>query len=388
MYGISTTNQHQVKIGIEAQRIFRHHKHGMDFVALEMIRSLQKIDHENEYVIFVNDGPDVCLEETGNFKIVQFSGSYPVWEQIKLPKAAKEYGCDMLHCTSNTAPINCPVPLVVTIHDIIYFETNPLTAKGYSVYQRFGNMYRRFVVKRNLKEAKKVITVSHFERKRFEDFLNLPDGLLSVVYNGVGAHFKPEESEEVLADIKQKYQLPSQYFLFLGNTDPKKNTSNTIIAFAQYCEEVSSDYTLVVADLDPGKIKKLLIDEGLGQHFNKIHFTGYIANNDLPAVIQLAKVFLYPSKRESFGIPILEAMGTGTPVITSNAASMPEVSGESAVLVNPLKPIEIKNALEKLVFDEELRSELSRKGIIRAAQFSWENTAREVLTIYKGLLKT
>lgn len=375
-------------IGIEAQRIFRHHKHGMDFVALEMIRSLQKIDHENEYVIFVNDGPDVCLEETSNFKIVQFSGSYPVWEQLKLPKVAKENGCDILHCTSNTAPINCPVPLVVTIHDIIYFETNPLTAKGYSVYQRFGNMYRRLVVRRNLKEAKKIITVSNFERKRFEDFLDLPDGLLSVVYNGVGDHFKPEDNQDILEAIKLKYNLPDHYFLFLGNTDPKKNTANTIIAFAQYCEEVSTEHALVVADLDPGKIKKLLVDEGLGQHFDKIHFSGYIANSDLPAVIQLSEVFLYPSKRESFGIPILEAMGTGTPVITSNAASMPEVSGEAAILIDPLKSSDIKEALQCLVFNEELKKELSIKGINRAADFSWENTAREVLSIYQGLVKT
>lgn len=355
-------------------------------MALEMIRSLQKLDRKNEYVIFVNDGPDKCLEETENFKIVQFSGSYPVWEQLRLPKAAKDNECDILHCTSNTAPINCPVPLVVTIHDIIYFETNPLTAKGYSIYQRFGNMYRRLVVRRNLKEAKKIITVSHFERKRFEDFLDLPDGLLSVVYNGVGTHFKPEDDTQVLSIIKSEYKLPDHYFLFLGNTDPKKNTTNTIVAFAKYCEEYSTDHNLVVADLDPGKIKKLLGEEGLEHHFDRIHFTGYIANKDLPAVIQLAEVFLYPSKRESFGIPILEAMGTGTPVITSDAASMPEVAGQAALLVNPLKQSEIKEALHQLITDEALYDDLSRKGINRASNFSWENTAKEVLKIYESLL--
>ena len=97
----------------------------MDFVALEMIRKLQQIDKENEYVIFVNEGPDTaCLQETQNFKIVVFGGPYPIWEQMKLPKMAREAQVDLLHCTSNTAPVNCPVPLVVTIHDIIYFESD------------------------------------------------------------------------------------------------------------------------------------------------------------------------------------------------------------------------------------------------------------------------
>ncbi len=375
-----------MKIGIEAQRIFRHHKHGMDFVALEMIRSLQKIDLENEYVIFVNDGPDRCLEETKNFKIVQFSAPYPIWEQVKLPKAAKEHGCNILHCTSNTAPVRCSIPIVVTIHDIIYFETNPLTAKGYSLYQRFGNLYRRLVVRRNIVSAKKIITVSHFERKRFEEFLDLDDGQLSVVYNGVGTHFTPQK-EDVLAKINKQYNLPADYFLFLGNTDPKKNTAHTIVAFGQFCEEVTDQYQLVVADLDPGKVKKLLAEKGLDQHFNKIHFTGYISNSDLPAVIQLARVFLYPSKRESFGIPILEAMGTGTPVITSNVASMPEVAGDAALLVDPLNPNEITEALRLLTENKTLAKELSKKGIERSTHFSWENTATEVLKIYDTLLK-
>lgn len=376
-----------MRIGIEAQRIFRDRKHGMDFVALEMIRSLQRLDHENEYVIFVNDGPDKCLKETSNFKIVQFGAPYPIWEQIKLPKAVVEHQCDILHCTSNTAPIRCPVPLVVTIHDIIYFETNPLTAKGYSLYQRFGNMYRRLVVRQNLKGAQKIITVSHFERKRFEEYLDLPEGKLVVVYNGVGDHFRPQEDKGVLDTIKEKYSLPDRYFLFLGNTDPKKNTSNTILAFARFCENTKESFQLVVADLDPGKIKKLLIDAGMENHFEKIQFTGYIANSDLPAVIQLAHVFLYPSKRESFGIPILEAMGAGTPVVTSNAASMPEVSGDAALLVDPLEIGDISNALSTLVGDEELRNTLAKRGRSRSSDFSWDNTAQGALEIYTNMVK-
>ncbi len=359
----------------------------MDFVALEMIRSLQKLDLENEYVIFVDDGPDEYLQETPNFKIVRFSGSYPVWEQVKLPRAVREHGCDLLHCTSNTAPVNCPVPLVVTIHDIIYFETHPLTASGYNLYQRFGNLYRRIVVRKNLKAAGRIITVSHFERKRFEESLDLPEGKLKVVYNGVGTHFKPTTDQGVIETIRQRYALPDKYFLFLGNTDPKKNTANTVRAFARFCEDVSPEYKLVVADLDAAVIKKILAEESLLQHFDKIKFTGYIDNKDLPVVIQLARAFLYPSKRESFGIPILEAMASGTAVITSNVASMPEVSGGAALLVDPLEPAEIEEAMHRLLEDGDLGKQLVEKGRERASAFSWENTAREVLKIYRGFSK-
>lgn len=355
----------------------------MDFVALEMIRELQKLDHENQYVIFINDGPDRCLEETANFKIVTFGGSYPVWEQIKLPMAVKKYGCDILHCTSNTAPVNCPVPLILTIHDIIYFETHPLTAAGYSWYQRLGNLYRRIVVRKNLQSANTIITVSHYERKRFEEALKLPEGKLEVIYNGVGAHFKPEMNEGAIQQIRQRYGLPEQYFLFLGNTDPKKNTSNTIRAFAHFCKEVQDEYYLVVVDLDGAVIKRLLAEEGLSEYLSRIRFTGYIQNTDLPMVLQLAKAFLYPSKRESFGIPILEAMASGTAVITSDVASMPEVAGDAALLINPLNPQDIKNAMLEIINNESLRTELIKKGFARATKFSWENTALAVSKIYK-----
>ena len=372
-----------MKIGIEAQRIFREKKHGMDFVALEMIRSLQQIDQHNEYVIFVNEGPDECLQETSNFSIVRHSAAYPIWEQVWLPKMARELHCDILHCTSNTAPLRCAVPLVVTIHDIIYFENFPLLAQGYSWYQRLGNMYRRIVVSQNLKQVKSIITVSEFEKKRFLDFLKLKESQVEVVYNGVSKHFQPIEDVEMLKIVRKKYDLPARYVLFLGNTDPKKNTENTIVAFAKYCKDFGRDHHLVVADLDPGMIKDLLKDEGLEEFFSQIIFTGYISNYDLPAVLTMAEVFLYPSKRESFGIPILEAMACGIPVITSEAASMPEVAGGAAILVDPNQSDDICAALGRILNDAELRDELRVKGLKRAKHFSWENTAQGVLNIYE-----
>ena len=185
-----------MKIGIEGQRLFRKKKHGMDMVALELIRNLQEIDHKNEYFIFIKpDEDDTVLKETANFKIIRLEGgSYPMWEQFALPKAVKEYGCQLLHCTSNTAPVNCSIPLVTTLHDIIYMESSyfKILTGSATPYQKFGNVYRKLVVPRVVKKSRKIITVSHFEKKRIGEFFGIKnDNRLTAVYNGVSDHFKP-----------------------------------------------------------------------------------------------------------------------------------------------------------------------------------------------------
>ena len=170
-----------MKIAIEAQRIFRTNKHGMDFVALESIRELQKIDHENEYFIFVTPGEDRCLEESENVHIIELKcPTYPLWEQVALPHAVKKVMPDLLHCTSNTAPLQCSVPLILTLHDIIYLEKRH--SSSFTWYQEMGWFYRRMVVPRVLANCEKIITVSQFERKRILDVLHLPEEQLVAVY--------------------------------------------------------------------------------------------------------------------------------------------------------------------------------------------------------------
>ena len=174
-----------MKIAIEAQRIFRTNKHGMDFVALESIRELQKIDHENEYFIFVSPGEDKCLKESANMHIIELKSTiYPLWEQVLLPRAVKRVKPDLLHCTSNTAPMHCSVPLILTLHDIIYLEKRQSSSASW--YQEMGWYYRRFVVPRIIPECEKIITVSQFERKRILDALHLPDEQLVAVYMDTG----------------------------------------------------------------------------------------------------------------------------------------------------------------------------------------------------------
>jgi glycosyltransferase involved in cell wall biosynthesis len=379
-----------MKIGIEGQRLFRKKKHGMDMVALELIRNLQEIDHENEYVVFVKpDEDDAVLKETANFKIVPLEGGfYPLWEQFALPKAARNEGCEILHCTSNTAPVNTGIPLVVTLHDIIYMESGYakiLNGSG-TPYQKFGNAYRKLVVPQIIKKSRKIITVSHFEKNRIGEFFGIKgDNRLTAVYNGVSEHFKPVTDELELHRVKEKYHLPDNFFFFLGNTDPKKNTPGTLKAFSDFINQTNSNYYLVMLDYDHNELEKLLEDIGDESLINRIILTGYVINTDLPSIYCQSEVFLYPSLRESFGIPMLEAMACGVPVITSNTSSMPEVAGTAAYIIDPFKPEEITAALIKILNDKNLKAGLISKGYEQAAKFSWKAMAESVLGIYREI---
>lgn len=377
-------------IGIEAQRIFRKKKHGMDMVALELIRNLQTIDAQNEYILFIKpDVDDSVIQESCNFKIVRLTGGfYPFWEQIALPKAAKAAGCQILHCTSNTAPIFTSIPLVVTLHDIIYMESSYfkiLSGTG-SWYQKFGNLYRKIFVPKIVKMSRKIITVSHFEKKRIAQFFGMADSSkLVAVYNGVSEHFKIVIDQDELKRVKERYHLPDHYFFFLGNTDPKKNTKGTLKAFSDFLKQTGSDMKLVMLDYDRQELDKLLDEIGDKGLIDKIVLTGYVVNTGLPAIYCQCELFLYPSLRESFGIPMLEAMACGAPVITSNTSSMPEVAGDAAAIIDPFKPEEITAAMIRIHFEKELRDTMIAKGLIQAAKFSWKAMAENVLTIYRQL---
>lgn len=377
-----------MKIGIEGQRLFRPKKHGMDMVALELIRNLQEIDTENQYVIFVKpDEDNTCIPEAPNFKIVELSapGGYPVWEQWALPKAARAEGCDLLHCTSNTGPLRSQVPLMITLHDIIYMEKLSLFQRGNTWYQRLGNVYRRFIVPPVLRRSERVITVSHFEKDRINEFFGLQPGKLTAVYNGVSPHFKKVTDSDVLLNARKKYRLPERFLFFLGNTAPKKNTPGVLQAFADFNAKQDQPYYLVMLDYEEAKLQQILRDIRHPRLREYIHLTGYVPNTELPAIISQAKLFLYPSLRESFGIPILEGMACGVPVITSDTSSMPEVAGGDALLVDPYQPAEITTAIERLLNDKALYQSLSERGPKRAAQFSWRAMAEQVLELYQGI---
>ncbi|MBP1618528.1 MAG: glycosyltransferase family 1 protein [Bacteroidetes bacterium] len=371
-----------MKIAIEAQRIFRRKKHGMDFVALELIKMLQKIDTQNEYYILVASGNDKCLTSSGNFQVVEVGSTtnYFLWEQWSLPRALKRINPDVVHCTSNTAPLYCPYPLVLTLHDIIFLEKK--IGKNVSPYQNLGRIYRRFVVPRVVQNAKQVITVSDYERKRILGGLDRANGKTVTVYNGVGREFRVVHDFEATV---HKYITDRGYWFLLGNTDPKKNLCRTLQAYASYAALASAPRPLLIADLDTDYLDRLLREYGIFSVRNLIHTPGYIPHDDLPYVYNGAFAFLFPSLRESFGLPVLEAMACGTPVVTSNTSALPEVAGIHALMVSPESVEEIMDKMLRLEKSSDLHKAQAEYGIGRAKEFSWGNTAKRMLEIYNSV---
>lgn len=372
-----------MKIGIEAQRIFRKNKHGMDYVVLQEIKELQKIDTVNEYFIFVKPGEDRCLEETPNFHIIELKcPSYPLWEQVALPIAAKKHKVDILHCTSNTAPIWCSTPLMLTLHDIIFLE--PRDKNNKSLYQNMGWLYRRIVVPKILNKCKRIITVSNFELNNIISKLNIPKQQMAMVYNGYNNWFRHIENVE---DVTSKYIDQTGYFFFLGNTDPKKNTERTLIAYSKYLKMSKIKRKLLIADLKSQHLEEIISRRGLDDIKDNVVLTGYVVNSDLPYIYNGAFTFLYTSLRESFGIPLLEGMACGTPVITSNTSSMPEIGGKNAALINPESSDEIAAMMLKIENNSDFRNEVINNGLERAKLFSWKNTATNLLKLYEEVYK-
>lgn len=378
-----------MRIGIEAQRLLRPHKHGMDRVALELIKNLQVIDKVNEYFIFVKPDHDAStIVNTANFKVVEISGGpYPWWEQFKLPKIAKTYNCDILHCTSNTAPYTNNIPLITTLHDIIYMEGSvlKLLMNRASLYQKFGNLYRRILVKKVVKNSRRLITVSHFEKKNITKFFKLKNEGVQAIHNGVNQSFTMKIDFEHCIRAKNKYQLPESYILHIANKDPRKNTKRVLLAFREFLSKTTSNFKLLMLGCKDADLKMMLNEIGAKEIYKHIILTGYIPDEDLPVIYYLSKLFLFPSLREGFGIPIIEAMACGVPVITSNTSSMPEVAGDAAHLIDPIKTQEICNGMIKILTDDGYKNKLIQKGLKRSKVFSWEKMAHQVLELYKDM---
>ncbi len=382
----STTNpSRKLRIAIEAQRIFRPQKHGMDVVALEMIRQLQLIDTYNEYFILTKKDEDICLSETSNFHIVYIEGrSYPDWEQISLAKWVRINKPDILHCTSNTAPLKIRCPLFLTLHDLIFLEKNYLLSKrGGSPYQRFGNFYRSLVVPRVARKAKLVFTVSNYQKEQIKQKLHLPDDKVKVIYNGVSPQFFEQANSELKDIVRQAYQLPNRYIFFLGNTEPRKNLSGVLAAYSILLDRIGDDApSLVIKGISEKYLGQVLSSLELSPIAKRIVLVGYIKSEHLRVVYQMAEMLLFPSYSEGFGIPIIEAMASRIPVITSNVTSMPEVAGNAALLVTPSSPQNIEDAMELLLSNIQLRDTLVQKGYERSKDFTWNGVAEAVLSCY------
>lgn len=371
-----------MKIAIEAQRLFREKKHGMEIVAQEIINELQQIDRQNQYFIYLKDGKGVSIKETENFKIKKINSNvYPIWEQFSLPAQLKKDKPDLLHCTANTAPIFCKIPMVITIHDVMYMES--VSFKGTN-YQNFGNLYRKLIVPVVAKKSKIIITVSEFEKQNIAKLLKIDDEKIRVVYNGLNASFNNLYNEEKLNDCRKRHNLPKEFIFHIGNKAPRKNTKGVLIAYSEYFKNNKIALPLVISGCEPEFVWQLIDHLQLSAIKANVQTTGYISATDLPLFYNLATLFLYPSFREGFGMPVIESMACGTPVITGNNSSLLEVANGAALLVDAANPLEISKSILNAL-DKNLYLKLKEKGIENAKRFNWKKSAEKTLDIYHEL---
>jgi glycosyltransferase involved in cell wall biosynthesis len=375
-----------MKIGVEVQRVFRKKKYGIETSSLELLKKFQQLDHKNQYVIFAkNDADRKCLEESSNFKVRFLGGKmFADFEQVLLPIAAWDEKVDLLHCTGNTTPYFCPVPVVQTLHDIIFMDPIPA---GDSWYQRVGNLYRRRLVPLVSSKSKAIITVSNYEKERIVSRLGIDERKIEVIYNGINEErYKICNDKRVLAQVQHRYSLPKKFILFLGNATGRKNPTGAIEAYVLYASKVLNPLPLVMPGLDVKFVTHTL--KNLNVTYNPKQFItpGYIKDEDLPHVYTLSELFLFPSLSEGFGMPVIEAMACGTPVVTSKISCMPEIAGDAALMVDPMSPPSIADGLVQILSNEDLRLEKIQDGLLNAKRFSWTNTAEKVLQVYDRVL--
>ena len=225
----------------------------------------------------------------------------------------------------------------------------------------------------------------HFERENIIERLHLPADKVQVLYNGVSSKFNRQYTKEDVETFRRQFHLPEKFIMFLGNTAPKKNTRNVIKAFAEYCLEEKNIIPLVLLDYKKELVSEILATLHRQDLIDHFIFPGYIPHQQIALMYNAATLFLYPSLRESFGLPILEAMACGVPVITSTTSSMPEIAGDAARLVDPYNYKELSFAISTILGDESLQKLYTEKGLERVKQFTWKASAEKLVSLYESL---
>jgi len=353
---------------------------GNESYATNLIEALAEIDQANCYTLYVTKR--AAVERFGN-RWPNFSvrTTLPHTPLIRIPLTLsaelRRNPVDVLH-VQFTAPPFSPCPVVVSIHDLS-FEHLPQTFKWRSRKQL------RITVRRTARQASQVIALSEHGRNDIVDTYQVSPERISVIPLSAGDQFRPIRNEDELQRVRQTYAIKGEYMLSVGAIQPRKNLSRLVAAYARlrHARPEVKLPKLVLA----GKCA-WLYDETLRtieelQLSDSIILTGYVPQSDLPALYSGAICFIYPSYFEGFGLPPLEAMKCGVPVIVGDRTSLPEVVGDAAVLVDPFDVDALAAAIEKVISDSDLRTELGLKGLGRAKLFNWRETARQTLAVYR-----
>jgi len=361
-----------LRIGINAFFLGRPETGSGQYIR-HLLKALAKVDPTNEYILF---GPAI---RDSQFAIRNLRKLW--FEQISFPRACR--GLDLAHVPYFAPPLFPTIPTVVTIHDLI-----PLIMPLYRG-PPLVRAYTRLVAEA-ARKADAVIADSQASKRDIVRLLRIPASRVHVVYLAADEVFHPLEDETRIAVVRRKYNLPPSYFLYLGGFDQRKNIPTLLKAFAHLVKTSPAMRRLpflVIAGKLPERDTPLFPDPRRSMSKlrleGRVIFTGWVPEEDKPALYSAALAFVFPSLYEGFGLPVLEAMACGTPVIVSDRASLPEVVGEGGILVDPEDIRGMAKAMEALFADDELRTELRQKALAQAFKFDWEKSAQETLRIYQ-----
>ena len=357
---------------------------GNESYATNLIEALAEIDQANLYTLYVTKQAAIDRFDNrwANFKVRKTLPHTPLVRiPLTLSRELRRHPVDVLH-VQYTAPPLAPCPVVTTIHDLA-FEHLPET------FNRRSWMQLRLTVRRTAKKAAQIITVSEYSRRDISQTYGIAPKRITVTPEAAPIHFAPVTNETELKKIRESYGIEADYILSLCSIQPRKNLERLIEAYSclRGIRPESKLPQLVLAGkrgwLDSGTFRAVERN-GLGKH---VLFTGYIPEQDLPALYSGANCFVYPSYFEGFGLPVVEAMQCGVPVIAGNRTSLPEVVGEAGLLFDPFDTRALVEAITRILDDSECRAELRAKGLQRAGDFNWKTTAQLTLMTYQQAAK-
>jgi glycosyltransferase involved in cell wall biosynthesis len=368
-----------VRIAIDARKL---RDYGIGTYVRNLLRQLARQDTANEYLVLCREADWDAIDELGpRFKgIVENAGPYSMREQIALPIDLRRESADLFHAPHYVLPPLTTCRSVVTIHDCIHIRFPQYLPKlGYAY--AWGQMWSA------THRAARVITVSEASKRDILRYFRVPESRVDVIYNAIDDRFWQQPDAEDITRVRERYRLDNPFVLYAGNIKPHKNLERLIEAFHLLRQTPAmKDVQLLIIGDEISKYATLR----RAVHRHKLHkhvrFFGFVPDQTLAALYRLAAVFVFPSLYEGFGLPPLEAMASGTPVITSNVSSLPEVVGDAALLIDPYEPDAIAAAMQRVLDDKALAADLSRRGLARAREFSWERSIARVREIYAEVM--
>ena len=367
------------RIGIDARKLTDF---GIGTYIQNLLPALARIDDRNRYLIFARPEHEEYLAELpDNFRFVaEKAKGYTARELIALPWQAVRGRLDLYHATHYVLPYLIPCKTVVSIHDIIhmlYPEFLP---------NRFAHIYASMMMRHSLSSGDRIIASSQSTKSDLLETFRADASKIEVVHLGIAQRFRRRVEAKAADEVLERLGITRPYALFVGNPKPHKNLTNVVRAFARAREIQNFDADLVcVGDNGQKAFRIRQQAEGLGIG-DRVKLVGRVSNEDLPAIYQRAVLFVYPTLYEGFGLPVVEAMASGVPVITSNTSALKEVAEGYADLVNPLDVEEMARALARGMTQPEHREALVRLGLERAEDFRWQHTAKKTLAIYLRVL--